>query len=241
MINFLLVFILLFLILLLVLNIYVYRGFGRGKIVPFRHGSRDSLKVALSFDDGPHPIYTPKILDILKKYDVKATFFVVSENVQKYPQIAKRIVEEGHDIGNHSFNHANFLLYKKRTLKKNIMKANVIISEITGIIPQLFRPPRGIYNKAVLDLCEGLGIKVVLWSLSSLDWRGTSVAKMKKRILDKVKGGDIILFHDGGNIFYKKKVNHENTIKALPLIIEKLFKKGFEIIPCSELLEVESE
>lgn len=226
----------LILILLLFLNIYVYKGFGRGRFFPIRK-IKDKDKVVLTFDDGPDPLYTPRILDILKKYNVRAVFFLVGENVRKYPQLAQKIVEEGHDIGNHSFNHANLLILKSRAIKKNIMMANREIANITGMVPQFFRPPRGLYNKAVLDLCDGLGMRVILWSLTSLDWRGISATKMTKMVLEKVKGGDIILFHDSGNIFYKKKTNHENTVRALPKIIEGIQKKGLKITALSDLFD----
>jgi len=227
---------LILILLLLFLNIYVYKGFGRGRFFPIRK-IKDKDKVVLTFDDGPDPLYTPRILDILKKYNVRAVFFLVGENVRKYPQLAQKIVEEGHDIGNHSFNHANLLILKSRAIKKNIMMANREIANKTGMVPQFFRPPRGLYNKAVLDLCDGLGMKVILWSLTSLDWRGVSATKMTKMVLKKVKGGDIILFHDSGNIFYKKKTNHENTVRALPKIIEGIQKKGLKITALSDLFD----
>lgn len=237
MIDFIFYLIFVFLILIFFfLNIYVYKGFGKGKIIPVRR-IKDKSKVVLTFDDGPDPLYTPKILEILKKYNVKATFFLVGENVKKYPNLAQKIVEEGHDIGNHSYNHANFLILKPLSIKKNVMMANREIANVTGMVPQFFRPPRGLYTKAVLDLCDGLGMRVVLWSLTSLDWRGISATKMVKMVLKKVKGGDIILFHDGGNLFYKKKTNHQNTVRALPKIIEGIQKKGFQLVPLSEVLD----
>lgn len=236
------IFLLILILAVLILNLYVYKGFSKKKNnFIIRHGPRNFNKVALTFDDGPDPRYTSEILKILKRSKVKASFFLIATNVQKYPKLACQIAQEGHDIGNHSFNHGNLLVSRESALKKNVIKANEVITEITGIQPLMFRPPRGLYNKDMLKLVSDLGMKVVLWNLSSLDWRGTKPRKIAKIILEKARGGDIILFHDGGNLVYNREISHQNTVRALPQVIEGLVKRGYEIVPLSELLEVESE
>jgi len=229
------------LVVMIALVFYVYRGFTpQGRLI-IRHGPRDSKKVSLTFDDGPDPLYTPRILDILKASGVKASFFLVAANVKKYPHLALRIAQEGHDLGNHSYNHSNLLVTRNATLEKNLIKANKIIMQVTGLHPNFFRPPRGLYNQKMLEVASKLGMETVLWSLSSLDWRGLKPKKIVELIAKKIQGGDIILFHDSGNLFYQKKINHENTVEALPLVISELKKQGWEIVPLSELLGIESE
>ncbi|HHY36840.1 MAG TPA: polysaccharide deacetylase family protein [Firmicutes bacterium] len=216
-------------------NRYVYRGFGM-QIDLIRSGNPEFNLVALTFDDGPDPLYTPLILDILMDYDVKASFFLIGRHVEQYPEIARRIVNEGHDIGSHTYSHRNLVSLGYQKTKEEIKKAEEAILEATGLRPYLFRPPRGLYSASARELLREEQYTIVLWSLSTRDWAELSVRDMVGNVLKKVKPGDIILFHDSGNLISTVGGNRMNTVKALPLIIEGLQARGYTIVPVSDLL-----
>lgn len=222
--------------LLLLLNIYVYYGFGYQPDI-YRVGDRASNKVALTFDDGPSGEFTPAILDILKEYDVPATFFMVGSHVERYPDIAQRIVAEGHTIGNHTQNHRNLPTLSTVELQKEVMEATAVITEVTGVYPQFVRPPRGMYDDRFRRLAKLLGQEIVLWSISTRDWRfGVTASYIERLVESKVRGGDIILFHDSGALVRSEGGDRRATVMALPKVIEIIQAKGLEIVPLAELL-----
>lgn len=185
-------------------------------------------KVALTFDDGPHPEYTSKILDILKEKKVKATFFVTGKNAEKYPEMVRRIYKERHEIGNHGYNHLNMSPKKLITLRKEISLTEMIIKELTGEEPALFRPPRGVYDQKLRRILVNKGYSIVLWNVSAQDWRNPGVKVIVRRATRKTKGGDIILLHDSGSLTKAEGASRSQTIEALPQIIDKLREKGLE-------------
>ncbi|UNC92468.1 glycerol-3-phosphate acyltransferase [Candidatus Contubernalis alkaliaceticus] len=219
----------------LFLNMYVYRGFELQTDI-VRAGNLKKDYIAITFDDGPDPVYTPQILDILKEQDVKATFFMVGKHVEMYPEVARRIVEEGHEIGNHTYSHKNLLFLSKDKAECEIFKSNRVIEEVTGIKTELFRPPRGLYSHAVREIIDEHNYKLVLWSLSSRDWTEISARQIKEQIVFNVSGGDIILFHDSGSIITRSGGDRKNTVKALPQIIGILQEEGYEFLTVTELM-----
>lgn len=186
--------------------------------------------VALTFDDGPHATLTPKLLDILKARHVKATFFVVGENAVQYPEILKRAVAEGHEIGNHSWNHPNFAKMSEDGVKSQIQRTQEAIEKATGITPKLLRPPYG----SVTDhqrhwLHDSLGFKIIMWSVDPLDWKDRNSATVTRRILAGTHPGAIVLSHD----------IHATTVEAMPNVIDSLAGKGFKFVTVSELLALD--
>ena len=214
---------------------YVYRGFSM-QIDLIRTGNQELNFVSLTFDDGPDPLYTPLILDVLKDYDVKASFFLLGKHVEKYPEIARRIVREGHDIGNHTYSHRSLVPLSPHKTELEIIKAGEAIEVATGLRPYLFRPPRGIYSAHARDFLREQQYSIVLWSLSTKDWIELSAKDLVGNVLKKIHGGDIILFHDSGNIVSTAGGNRINTVKALPQVIEGLWAQGYNIVPVSDLL-----
>lgn len=214
---------------------YVYRGFSM-QIDLIRTGNQELNFVALTFDDGPDPVYTPLILDILKDYDIKASFFLLGKHVEKYPEIARRIVKEGHDIGNHTYSHRSLVPLSPRKTELEIIRAEDAIEAATGLRPYLFRPPRGIYSAFAREFLREHQYSIVLWSLSTKDWVELSAKDLVGNVLKKAHAGDIVLFHDSGNIFSTAGGNRINTVKALPQIIEGLQVQGYSIVPVSDLL-----
>lgn len=189
----------------------------------------DEKKVALTFDDGPHYKYTEQILDILKKYGVKATFFVIGVNAEKYPQKVKRISDEGHEIGNHTYSHLNLKELDEKEIRQELIKGERIIEKITAKKPKLLRPPGGTYSDTVVKTASEMGCDVILWSQDTRDWAHTPADKIACGIIDNVKGGDIVLFHD----FVSPDTP---TPEALEKIIPQLLKSGYKFVTVSELI-----
>ncbi|WNR46793.1 polysaccharide deacetylase family protein [Paenibacillus roseipurpureus] len=191
--------------------------------------STDEKVIALTFDDGPHPSQTPQILDLLKQYHAKATFFVVGNKIKLYPDVLKREVDEGHEIANHTYTHA--FLSKRTNMKKEINKTDEIIYSVAGIRCHLFRPPGGFYNERLVNIVKQEGHKMIMWSwhLDPRDWSTPGVNKIVNKVLNNSSSGDIVLFHD----YVEGKTQ---TIEALQEILPELEKRGYRFVTVSELL-----
>ena len=190
--------------------------------------------VALTFDDGPDPAYTGMILKILKEKNVKATFFCVGNKLKKYPKVAKRIINEGHTIANHSTDHSNIAKKSFKDAYINIMRTESIIDSMFGSSQKLFRPPWGKIAKAEKDSLSAHGFKVILWNVNSKDFADQKYSPymIVDIVLHETKDNDIILFHDSD---YKEKASRMNTVMALRQIIDVLRAKGFEFKKVEDL------
>lgn len=182
-------------------------------------------RVFLTFDDGPNDPITTQILDILKEFGVKATFFLCGKCVELFPQIAIRIKEEGHVIGNHTYSHKrrNFLLL--RLFSKEVEKAAKIIKGTTGVETLLFRPPWGFMRTRLRRYLGENGYQIILWDIDTKDWKRISAENIINNILSKIRPGSIVLLHDGDQT--KLKANRSQTIFALPMIIRNLINQGY--------------
>ncbi|PID87908.1 MAG: hypothetical protein CSB06_03180 [Bacteroidia bacterium] len=158
---------------------------------------RDKKKegILLTFDDGPHPEITPTVLKILEKYDQKAIFFCIGKNIEKYPEILRKIKQGGHQIGNHSYTHSHFFaLFRTRKVIRELQKTNALIQEITGEENKLFRPPHGVTNPNIGRAVNALKMRVIGWSIRTFDTSSSPPKILKK--MKKAQAGDIILLHD---------------------------------------------
>ncbi|WP_424767712.1 polysaccharide deacetylase family protein [Paenibacillus sp. sgz302251] len=200
------------------------------KAVPKVTKRKDKV-VAFTFDDGPDTIYTPRILDILHHYQVKATFMCCGEHINSNQEMLKRMVREGHEIANHTWNHPNLTEIAPSEVHRQIEDTSNIIYQIIGQKPRLFRPPYGKTNKQVMKQCKALGYKVILWDIDSRDWTGILGPQVAANILLGVKTGSIILQHNGWSPL-------SGTVDALPYCIEILCKQGFRFLTVSELLGI---
>ncbi len=225
----------LLLILAFFLNRYVYRGFGM-QVELFRNGPKDLKVVALTFDDGPDPRYTPMILDILDDYDIKATFFMVGKHVEKYPHIARLVEEAGHEIGHHTYSHANLLQASAYRISEEITRGEEAILNATGKRPSLLRPPRGLYNHVVMEEAREMGYTIALWSFSSNDWLEPSPLEITRKILRNVSNGDIILFHDSGDLIRSEGADRLSTVLSLKPIIEGLKEQEYIFVTITEMM-----
>ncbi|MGF7059322.1 polysaccharide deacetylase family protein [Brassicibacter mesophilus] len=200
-----------------------------------QHGPRDKKVVALTFDDGPHPIYTTEILDILRQYKAKATFFILGRHAEFHPELILRESKEGHEIGVHSFNHINISKEKEETVREEFEKTQDIIYKITGKKSKVFRPPYGIQNDIVFKIADENNCSVILWTYyqDSRDWSNPGIDKIIDTVLSQIQNGDIVLFHD------HNEAEESQTVEALKIILPELIEKGYRFVTISELLDME--
>ena len=205
----------------------------------FYAGNSKEKLVALTFDDGPSLDWTPKILDALKRADIKATFFMLGAHVKKYPDIARLVVRQGHEVENHSYSHHVLLYYKPEELKKEIKDNEQIIREITGITTRYFRPPKAWVTKKEKKIINDMGYKIVLWSLNSKDWVRFDDKYVVRYIVKNIRPGDILLFHDSGGVMGTEGGNREETVKTIPRLVKKLHQMGYKFVTVEEMFEQE--
>lgn len=187
--------------------------------------------LSLTFDDGPRKTQTLKTLSILKKYDIKATFFVVGENIEYQKDVLKEVYNQGHEIGNHMYAHENINKISKKEIKESIIKTNNLIKEVTGKAPSIIRPPYGIVNDDLKEICDELDMDIILWTddKDSKDWELIPESEIINNVTKKVSNGDIFLFHDGNE-------KYKNTLSAIDVIIPQLQKKGYKWVTVSTLI-----
>ncbi len=180
-------------------------------------------RIALTFDDGPHPVYTPKLLDGLKERNVKATFFVVGKNIEGREDIIKRMDEEGHLIGNHTYDHVKITWLPEEEACAQITKTSELVKEITGKNTEFVRPPFGAWDK---KLECGFEMFPVLWSIDPLDWTTKNVDAVVQKVLSRAEENSIILLHD----------YYDSSVEAALKIVDALLERGFEFVTVDELV-----
>lgn len=186
--------------------------------------------MAITFDDGPHPKLTPRLLDMLKERGIKATFYVIGKNVAQYPEIMQRMVAEGHEIGNHSYSHPSLTKIGEAGVGEEITKTNEAILQACGARPTTMRPPYGATNASINKrLNDEFGLAVILWSVDPLDWKIRKSSHVSNHILQNSKSGSIILAHD----------IHPSTIDAMPAALDGLLAKGHKFVTVSELIALD--
>lgn len=192
-------------------------------------GETDEHMIALTFDDGPHPEMTPEILDVLKSNNVHATFFIVGENARENEELIERMIVDGHEIGNHTFGHKYLFGEGRANMEREIDLCDDEIFNHSEYNAILFRPPGGLYDATLTAVCAERGYSMVLWSIDTRDWAGTSAYDIEKEILNNVGDGAIILMHD-----YVCCESH--TAEALRNVIPKLKELGYRFVTVSELI-----
>ena len=190
--------------------------------------------VALTFDDGPDGVYTGMVLDVLKAYDVPATFFLIGQNVQKYPEVVQRIVGEGHVIGNHTWSHPRLTEIAANEIADQIVKTEDMLEAVTNLRTRLMRPPYGAVNLDTLEQLIELDYSIINWSVDSVDWRDQDVDLILINTLPHVRDGAIMLFHTARGIGH----NPTATAYALPELIETLRKQGYNFVTVDKLLNI---
>lgn len=196
----------------------------------YRSVPNEKKQIAVTFDDGPHPILTPRILEILEKYQVRATFFMVGVNVNNYSEAAKAVQEHGHEIGNHTYSHRHLSQMNAAALQSDLAKCEEIIVNVCGRRPCLFRPPEGVVNQSVRRCGAEKDYSLILWSIDTKDWEVKNASKIADTVLKNIQPGDIILLHDYVG-------TQSKTPEALEIILPKLLAQGYEFVTVSELLQ----
>lgn len=195
-------------------------------------GDTDEKKVALTFDDGPEDLYTPKILEILKDKNVKATFFVVGKQVEEFPEMLKKIHNEGHSIGNHTWGHNNIKQLTDDQIIQNVQQTTAAIEHVIGEETILFRPPYGAFQDQQADVLYNQGYTSVMWSVDTNDWSGATANEVLTRTHQNISPGGIVLQHN-----FKVPGRLDGTVKALPKMIDQLREKGYEFVTVDELIK----
>jgi len=194
-------------------------------------GPADSGKIALTFDDGPGEA-TPLVLDMLQQAGIRATFFLCGENVARFPETARRIAEEGHEIGNHTYSHPRLLGRTPGKIAWEIERAQRIIAHRTGRQPALFRPPYGLRWFGLFPILARNRMTTVMWSVNSFDWK-LPVEKIVRRVLRGVRPGTIVLFHDA--VPPRQSGNRRATVAALGEVLREIGNR-YQFVPVSEMV-----
>jgi peptidoglycan/xylan/chitin deacetylase (PgdA/CDA1 family) len=197
---------------------------------------RDPKRVALTFDDGPHPVYTPKLLDALAEQQVKATFFIVVQRALKCPDIVKRMKDEGHEVQIHGDRHYFVPFLPPRATAHQCIGAQMAIERKFGIRSDVYRPPWGACNLATLMLMRRAGLRMCLWTIMVGDWRRTDPSTLVRRVVDRLHGGAIIVLHDSDVSFGAEEGAPEHVIEAMPDMIRSIRSRGYEFSLVSEWL-----
>jgi peptidoglycan/xylan/chitin deacetylase (PgdA/CDA1 family) len=202
-----------------------------GSSITFNAVHVDGPYIAMTFDDGPSATLTPKLLDLLAAHHIKATFFVIGENVAEHPEIVARAARDGHEIGNHSWSHPNFGKMSDESVRRQLQQTDDAIKTATGKRPTLLRPPYGsITAREKRWIHDEFGYDIILWDVDPLDWKRPGPAVVRARILKETRPGSIVLSHD----------IHPGTIEAMPSTFEELEAKGFKFVTVSELIRMKA-
>ena len=197
----------------------------------YRSVATSKKQIALTFDDGPHPTLTPRILEILAQYDIPATFFMVGQNVLNYPEAARAVIEAGHEVGNHTFTHPHISNLGEKAIFDEIGRCEDALEELCEYRPHLLRTPQGALTPSLEKCLKDDDYILILWSLDTRDWEHKSTAHLIRTVLENVQAGDIILMHDF--------IGHNSkTPEALEKIIPALLAEGYEFVTVSALLGV---
>lgn len=196
--------------------------------LPIYSVSTDEKKISISFDAAWGAEDFPKIMEVLEKHNVKTTFFMTGEWVEKYPECVKMLVEKGHDLGNHSASHPDMTTLSKEEQREQILKVHKAVKTLTGYEMELFRPPYGAYNNEVIRTCYEVGYFPIQWDVDSLDWKDLSAGEIINKVCNHkaLDNGSIILCHNGA----------KHTAEALDEMLTNLKNQGYEIVPISELI-----
>lgn len=209
-------------------TVFVAKNLGRNRLITQVDTGKEKL-VALTFDDGPDPRFTPDVLDILAQKKVRATFFVIGESAKRFPGLVEQAVLEGHEIENHTYSHPELDQGEPVSFYEELNRCERVITQAAGRCPVYFRPPKRLYNQEVIQTAERNGYQVVLWTVAMENKKDRQVKDVVTRVMAKVKPGAIILAHDG-------TLDRSLTVRSLPTLISELQKQGYRLVTLRELI-----
>lgn len=190
-----------------------------GRLIP-RSASR---VIALTFDDGPNPAFTPQILRVLRQYGARATFFCIGQQAQRYPYLLQQMYRAGEVIGDHTWSHPNLTALPSDAVRQQLRSTSLVIQRTTRMPPNIFRPPYGATNARVRAIAAQLGLRQIMWTIDTRDWQRPGVRAIVDAVLTNARNGSIVLMHDGGG-------DRSQTVQALPQIIIGLQRRGFTYV-----------
>jgi len=210
------------------------QGFGR----TFAHGPRGSKQIALTYDDGPNDPHTLRLLDVLAKHDVRATFFLIGRYVQRRPDLVRDLVKAGHVVGNHTFTHPHLVVSAAVETRNQLEECQRAVEEVTGATPRLFRPPFGGRRPVTLRIARSLGLEPILWNVTSWDWETPPAEKIVQTCVRQMRGGDVILMHDGGHRAFG--ADRSQSVLATNMLIERYKAEGYEFLTVPQMMGTEA-
>ena len=196
---------------------------------------RGTKKLALTYDDGPNDPHTLRLLEILARHDVKATFLLIGRYVQQRPDIAREIAKAGHAIGNHTFTHPLLIFTSPTEIRGELSQCRAALNEAVGNHSNLFRPPFGGRRPAVLRIARDLGLEPVMWNVTGYDWNSPAAAEIERKVSGQVRGGDVILLHDGGH--KQMGADRTQTVLATDRLLTRYKGEGYEFTTIPQMLE----
>jgi peptidoglycan/xylan/chitin deacetylase (PgdA/CDA1 family) len=202
----------------------------------FAHGIRGSKQIALTYDDGPNAPHTLHLLDVLAKNNVRATFFMLGRFVKERPDIARAVAQAGHIVGNHTFNHPLLIFKSETETRSQLLDCQQELHDAIGEHSNLFRPPFGGRRPATLRVARELGLQAVMWNVTGYDWNAPPAAVIEKKVARQMRGGDVILLHDGGDKFMG--ADRSQTVMATENLIRRYRDQGYEFVTMNEMMAV---
>src|SRR5438132_4443605 len=195
---------------------------------------RGSKQLALTYDDGPNDPHTLRLLEVLAKHEVHATFFLIGRYVSQRPDIVRELVLAGHVIGNHTFTHPLLIFKARRQIETELMECQRALSDTVGLEAKLFRPPFGGRRPAVLRLARKLGLQLVMWNITGYDWNAPLAEQLERRVSSRIRGGDVILLHDGGHRAFG--ADRSQTVIATDRLLSRHKSEGYEFVTIPEMM-----
>jgi peptidoglycan-N-acetylglucosamine deacetylase len=196
--------------------------------------ARSTKQMALTYDDGPSDPHTLRLMEVLARHNIRATFFLIGEHAQQHPQIARELVQAGHVVGNHTFTHPLLTFMSAGAIRKELSLCTAALQEATGKHSNLFRPPFGGRRPAVLRIARELSLQPVMWNVTGYDWTAPPAAAIEKKVGKQVRGGDVILLHDGGH--RNPNADRSQTVLATDHLIARYKAEGYEFVTIPQML-----
>jgi len=195
---------------------------------------RGSKQVALTYDDGPNDPHTLGLLEVLAKHNARATFFLIGRYARQRPGVVRELVRAGHVIGNHTFTHPLLIFKSFNQIEAELMECQRALSDTVGLEAKLFRPPFGGRRPAVLRLARKLGLQPVMWSITGYDWNAPPAEQLERRVSSRIRGGDVILLHDGGHRAFG--ADRAQTVIATDRLLSQHKSQGYEFVTIPEMM-----